>query len=101
METHYFDCVCGQFNHVFRFTLEHDSGDLILDVQLRHWEKWYKRVWNALKYVFNKQVKYGFYDTTMLREEDYDRLRDLMKQAEIARTGAIMRHRGREQQLNG
>ena len=99
METHYFDCQCSDFGHTFRFMLDREDGDVYLEVQLKDWEPWYKRVLNALKYVFRRKVAYGFYDTTMLRDEDYDRLRDMLRHSEIAKAGAV--GRAREQLLKG
>lgn len=99
METDHFDCQCSDFNHTVRFTLDPRDGDVYLDVRLNYWDRWYKRIWNAIKYVFKRDVAYGHYDVTLLKEEDYDRLRDLLKRSEIAKAGAHAR--AREQLLKG
>lgn len=99
METDHFDCQCSDFNHTFRVTLDPQDGDVYIDVRMNYWEPWYKRVWNAVKYVFKRDVAYGHYDVTMLREEDYDRLRDILRRSEIAKAGAHAR--AREQLLKG
>lgn len=92
METCYFDCQCSSFDHVFRFVLDKEDGDLWLEVQLRDWEPWYMRVWHALKYVFRRKVAYGFYDTTMIKYADIARLRGLLDQAEQAYTKQLLQY---------
>lgn len=99
METEHFDCQCSDFNHTVRFTLDPQDGDVYMDVRMNYYDPWYKRIWNAVKYVFKRDVAYGHYDCTLLREEDFDRLRDLMRRSQIARTAAHAR--AREQLLKG
>lgn len=97
METEHFECQCNSFDHLVRFTLDPEDGDVYLDVRLNHWVPWWKRAWNAVRYVFKRASAIGHYDCVLLKEEDYDRLRDLMKRSEIAKAGAHAR--AREQQL--
>jgi hypothetical protein len=93
MEEEYMTCQCSDFNHTVRFTLDPQDGDVYLDVRMNYYDPWWKRIWNAVKYVFKRDVAYGYYDCTLLREEDYDRLRDLMRRSEIAKAGAHARAR--------
>lgn len=74
----YFECQCSDYEHVFRFALDPKDGEVWLDVNLNHCLPWYKRVWIALRYVFKKTEAYGHYDITMLRDDDYKRLHDLL-----------------------
>jgi len=83
MEHHYVDCQCSDFNHVIRFVLDEKDGELWLEVRMNHWEPWYKRVWNAVKYVFKKDVAYGHYDVTMLRVEDLVKLHRLFDRSSM------------------
>src|SRR2546429_459069 len=79
METHYVDCACSDFGHVFRFILDETDGDIWLEVQLNHWRPWYKRAWLALRYLFLKEPAYaGHFDTTMLRLEDHAKIKELL-----------------------
>jgi|SRR5579871_2747589 len=82
MEQSYFDCQCSDFNHLVRFELD-DDGDVYVSVRMNYWEPWWKRVWNAIRYVFKRDVAYGHFDVTMLREEDFARLHDLMDRAAL------------------
>lgn len=97
METEHLDCQCSDFNHTVRFTLDPSDGELWLDVHLNYCDPWWKRILNVVKYVFKRPAAYGHYDVTMIREEDYDRIRDLLKRCEIAKAGA--HGRAREQLL--
>jgi hypothetical protein len=82
MEQSYFDCQCSDFNHLVRFELDND-GDVYVSVRMNYWEPWWKRVWNAIRYIFKRDVAYGHFDVTMLREEDFARLHDLMDRAAL------------------
>lgn len=83
MEIHYFDCACSDFGHVFRFVFDEKDGDVWLEAQLDPRLPWYKRLWKAVKYVFGQSSAYGHFDTTMLREEDFARLHDLLDRAQL------------------
>jgi len=91
IDTEYFSCECNNFSHTIRFVLDPDDGDLHLEVQLHMWRSWHKRVWDALKYVFKYPVPYGHYDTTILRREDYGRIRDMLKKSELIQALAVER----------
>ena len=74
----YFDCECSDFGHVIRFSLDHEDGSLWLEAHMCLWLPWYRRVWHAIRYVFGYPRLYGHYDITLLRNEDYDRLKALL-----------------------
>jgi hypothetical protein len=84
MEQHHFDCQCSDFNHTVRFTLDPDDGEVWIDVRLNYCDPLWKRVWNAVRYVFKRPVAYGHYDVTMLREEDFGRLHQMLNRASLA-----------------
>lgn len=78
----YFDCQCSDFNHVFRFVLDENDGEMWLEMQMNMWLPWYKRIWVALLYVLGMKSGYhGHFDTTMLRERDYNRLHQLLERS--------------------
>lgn len=83
MEHRYFDCQCSDFNHVIRFVLDEKDGEAWLEVNINPYLPWYKRVWEAVRYVFGKRPAYGHYDTVMLREEDYHQLHDLLDRSSL------------------
>lgn len=90
MQVQYFDCQCSEFGHTVRFVYDDDSyegtGELWLETRLVNWLPWYKRVWAALRYVFKVGREDGEYDTTLLKVQDYDRLRELLSLSETAHT---------------
>ena len=83
MERHYVECQCSDFNHVFRFVLDEQEGDVWLEVQLNVWLPWYKRLYHAVRYAFGKPKAYGHYDVTLLRDEDFLRLHVLLDKAAV------------------
>lgn len=83
MEHRYFDCQCSDFNHVFRFVLDEKDGEVWLEVNLNKYLPWYKRVWEAVRFVFGWEKAYGHYDIVMLREEDYTQLHGLLDRSAL------------------
>jgi hypothetical protein len=86
MEVHFFSCECSDFNHIVRFDYDDDDGDLCVTVRLNSWGRWYKRLWSALKYVFGSDTAYGHWDVTILREDDYHKLHDLLDRSKLKKT---------------
>ena len=78
MESLYLDCQCSDMNHTVRFSLDDVDGDIYVEVRLNRWKPWYKRLLDGIKHVLNINVPYGHYDTTMLRDEDYVKLQQLL-----------------------
>ena len=78
--TYFFECRCGSSEHTLRFVLDKDKTDPCIhtEVYLNLWERWYKRVWVALKYVFGYRCAYGHWDCWMLDGEDAGKLRDMV-----------------------
>jgi hypothetical protein len=64
--------------HIVKFHLDLDDGDLCLDFHLSNYQNWYKRAWVAIKYVFGYKSKYGDFDEIILKDEDVDRLMELL-----------------------
>lgn len=93
MEHEYFECQCVDLNHLVRFTLDHKDGEVWLEIRPSQYLSFHKRVWFALKYVLGLSSVEHYYDISMLREEDYDRLRDFLKQSELAKAGDLARRR--------
>lgn len=81
-KSHYFDCQCGDFNHVIRFLVDDHDGDVWVEVNLNSWNPWHKRLWDAVLYVFGVSSRGSHYDTTMLEPRDIQRLRELLDRCE-------------------
>ena len=82
LESHYFDCTCSSSDHTLRFVFDDEDGDLYTEVQMRPYHRWYQRIWLEVKYVFGYESKYGHWDCTMLRPEEYGKLRALLDRSE-------------------
>lgn len=78
MKREYFECECFSDEHTLTFTLDPDDGELYTSVFLKQWHPWYARLWIAIKYLFGYKCKYGHWGTWILREEDSQRLADLL-----------------------
>jgi len=74
----YMECRCMSTEHIVKFHLDLDDGDLCLDFHLSNYQNWYKRAWVAIKYVFGYKSKYGDFDEIILKDEDVDRLMELL-----------------------
>jgi hypothetical protein len=102
------DCECRSNEHVVSWDLdiEDDYCDLSFSVFLN--DEWYtiipywvplplayfmytlfeipiRRCWVALKYIFGYKCKYGHFDTFMVKEEDCDKLIELLTEYKEAR----------------
>jgi hypothetical protein len=78
MEKQWFDCACAWPEHTLRFVYDPDEGDLWTEVHLTH-DVWWKRLWTAVRHVFGYKCKYGCYDCWLMKDEDVDRLIDLLQ----------------------
>lgn len=83
MEKHYFDCQCDCNEHVVRLVLDPADGEVWIETYLSRHHPWYQRLWIALKYVFGHQSKFGAFDCTLLRPEDYERMHDLLTRSAL------------------
>jgi len=74
----YFECECSHPGHVLRFIYDEENNEIYTEVQLSSGGI-FKRIWNALKYVFKGEVGYGVWDCTMIRKKDVPRLINLLE----------------------
>lgn len=76
--SHYFECQCGGAEHTLRFVLNKEDDELYTSIFLNDWQRWYKRLWVAVKYVFGYKCKYGHWDCWILRRDDAERLHSML-----------------------
>lgn len=74
----YMECKCMSTEHILKFYLDTKDVELCLDVHLANWLPWYKRAWRAVKYVLGYKSKYGDFDSIILKDEDINKLMDLL-----------------------
>jgi len=89
MDTEHFECQCYSDEHTLKFNIDDEDGYIYASVFLNQWNSWYKRIWIALKYVFGYKCKYGHFDSFMLRLEDHDRFRLILKKSEEYSVNAV------------
>lgn len=73
-----FVCDCNTVEHQFVITYDNDPTDdfLYIEPRLNHYLPFYKRILQAIQYVFNRAD--GSYDTIVLRKNDMQRLVDVV-----------------------
>lgn len=78
---HYFDCLCGDFAHAYRFVMDNETGELHIEIQFHRGTIW-QRIRRAFRYVFSMHVDYGFYGETFVDPAHYDGLRAVLALSE-------------------
>ena len=79
----YLECDCSSIEHTVKITAEVDlefpkHSNVTVQIQLSQYHPWYARIWNAVKYVFGYECKYGHWDVTMLNIEEVNKLHMLL-----------------------
>jgi len=80
----HFRCYCNSPEHTIVFDLDKDEDsdqpipEMYLSVYLNQYRNIFKRIWIAIKYVFGYKCMYGHWDCWIMRQEDAERLRDLL-----------------------
>lgn len=79
MQYHYFECKCRHDEHVIRFVIDKDDGEINFYCHVFLAEKpLFKRIWLAIKYVLGFKTKYGHFGEWILNKKDAKRLRKLI-----------------------
>jgi hypothetical protein len=88
--TEFFECSCHSDEHTLKFTLDMDefgsceNPELYTTVFLNDWIPWYSRIFVAIMYIFGYKSKYGHWDYFSLKEQDADRLINLLTRYKVA-----------------
>lgn len=75
-QVHYVDCLCHSFEHVVRFRLDPGWNSTEVEFRLNQILPWHKRVYVALKYIFNIDHCYH-YDNVLLSDLEVEKLHKL------------------------
>lgn len=82
-DTIHLDCECSSLDHTLRIAVDQEAGDMWVHTQLTTFRPWYQRLWLAIQYVFRPgRGRYGHYDETCIRHEDFPRIREILAAAE-------------------
>ena len=79
MKNEFFECSCFSDEHTLKFTYDEEDNHLYTSVFLSE-RTFLKRVWFAVKYIFGYKCKYGHWDCFLLKEEDKERLINVVNQ---------------------
>lgn len=77
-----FVCECGTMDHNLVVQVDdYEDGfppNLIIYTNLHPFNGFWRRVWNAIKYVCGKKADYGHFDVTIIKPDDLPRLKELI-----------------------
>lgn len=80
MKDEFFTCDCFHDEHTLRFSYD-DSDDYFEEIYCSVFlsdQPFFKRCWNALKYILGYKSPYGHFGNWVLKKEDSKRLRKLL-----------------------
>jgi hypothetical protein len=77
-KTYYFQCDCSSQEHTLGIEFDTDEKEVCFHVQLCQYRNIFQRIVVAVKYVFGYKSKYGHWDTTLMNEEKFMDLYNLM-----------------------
>jgi hypothetical protein len=78
-------CSCSTPDHVIAFKWERwdwsdgSEVDLYIETQMRREERWWKRLWTAIRYIFKATpCQFGYWSCAIVDEDQAAEIRDLM-----------------------
>ena len=79
MEQKFFICQCNSAEHqlIFSYFTDDKFGDVYVTVHLVPDTLW-KRIRNAIKYIFGHRSKYGDFDEFIFKKEDANKLQSVV-----------------------
>lgn len=80
MEHRYLECDCEDGEHVLRLSWFDDDRDMIYVCCYIKKERWYKRIWVGIKYIFGYRSKYGEFGEFLWRPNTVRKLVEFGKE---------------------
>jgi len=77
----FFECTCHTPDHLIKFNLDKEDGDLSLYVQINHYKNFFKRLIAAFKYIFKIKHNDTHWDCFILNLKDTDRLIEFLQKS--------------------
>ena len=79
MEQEFFICQCNNAEHqlIFSYFKDDNFGDVYVTVHLVP-DSFWKRIKNAIKYIFGYKSKYGDFDEFIFKKEDASKLQNVV-----------------------
>lgn len=75
-------CKCCSDEHQIIFHWWDDEiigGEVYVEVLLNPEWRWYRRIWEAIKYIFGHRSKYGMFDEIILDKNDIPKLEKIIE----------------------
>lgn len=75
-----FICACHSVEHqlIMSYFTDDDYSEVYCSVHLKPETSMFKRIWNAVKYIFGHRSTYGDFDEFIFKPEDADRLQNVV-----------------------
>jgi len=71
-------CACSRQEHSLIFEYDAEDDEVVAYVYLDQYLPWWRRVWTAIRYVFQRSERWGHYDTTVWTREMFTKLGEWM-----------------------
>ena len=77
----YFECQCCCEEHMVKLAYDPGDNEIYFAYYLNDWDRLYKRIWSAIKYIFKKEpCRWGHFDCTLLHYKDTQRMIKVLQQ---------------------
>ena len=76
-DPHYYECACLSPDHRLVFQYDLEANELYTEVFINSHPSIFKRLWLAIKYIFNSSCRYGHFDCFTSKPEDVKKMRNL------------------------
>lgn len=86
-----FFCSCHSDEHMFKLSYDPDEAELFLSVYLYQGRNFFKRVWEALKYIFGQKARWGHWETIIVKDRDVERMKAIVDRAAAADFNVVKR----------
>lgn len=73
-----FICKCCNTEHQLIFSYFTDEKEVYVSVHLIPEYRIFRRIWNAIKYIFGHRSIYGHFDEFIFKPEDADKLQSIV-----------------------
>jgi hypothetical protein len=80
-DRNFFICECHSLEHQYIFRYDSEDKFIYCEPHLNNYLPFYKRIVLAIKYIFGFKTSYGSWDEFIFKNEDLDRLENIIKYA--------------------
>lgn len=84
MESDLFVCACYNVEHQIIFGYDPKWDEIYVSIHLRP-DNFFKRIKNAIKYIFGHRSKWGDFDEFIFNDKDIERLKTILNNVSICK----------------